>query len=106
MKAQPHGSKNPVVLYQEMWLQRWLRVSKLLSAATSQRFNGQVPVLEHETFSRTVLGTPRACTRSSSYLASSFVDCNQEGVRIYVQRFKGRGKHRPQRGGVNCKRRD
>ena len=28
----------------------------------------------------------------------SFVDCNQENVRIYIQRFKGRGEgRRPQR---------
>ena len=38
-----HASKNPIVLYQEMWLQRWLRVSKLLSAATSQQFNWSGP---------------------------------------------------------------
>ena len=38
-----HGSKNPIALYQEMWLQRWLRVSELLSAATSQRFNWSGP---------------------------------------------------------------
>ena len=38
IKAQPHGSKNSIVLYQEMWLRRWCRVSKLPSAATSQQF--------------------------------------------------------------------
>jgi len=40
---QPHGSKNPIVLYQEMWLQSWLHVSKLLSAATVQRFKWSGP---------------------------------------------------------------
>ena len=35
IQLQPHGSKNPIVLYQETCLQRWLHVSKLLSAATS-----------------------------------------------------------------------
>jgi len=30
-------------LYQEMWLQSRLHVSKLLSAATSQRFNWSGP---------------------------------------------------------------
>ena len=43
IQLQPHGSKNPIVLYQEMWLQRWLHVSKLLSAASSQRFNWSGP---------------------------------------------------------------
>jgi len=33
IQLQPHGSKNPIVLYEEMWLQRWLHVSKLFSAA-------------------------------------------------------------------------
>jgi len=41
--AQPHGSKHPIVLYQEMWLRKWRRVSKLPSAATSQRFNWSGP---------------------------------------------------------------
>ena len=39
IQLRPHGGKNHVVLYQEMWLQRRLHVSKLLSAATSQRFS-------------------------------------------------------------------
>jgi len=39
IQLQPHGGKNHIVLYQEMWLQSRLHVSKLLSAATSQRFN-------------------------------------------------------------------
>jgi len=39
IQLQPHGGKTHIVLYQEMWLQSWLHVSKLLSAATSQRFN-------------------------------------------------------------------
>ena len=43
IQLQPHGSKTPIVLYQEMWLQRWLHVSNLLSAATSQRFNWSGP---------------------------------------------------------------
>jgi len=43
IQLQPHGNKNPIVVYQEMWLQRWLHVSKLLSAATSQRFNWPDP---------------------------------------------------------------
>jgi len=43
IQLQPHGSKNPIVLYQEMWLQRWLHVSKPLSAATSQRFDWSDP---------------------------------------------------------------
>jgi len=25
IEAHPHGSKNPIVLYQEMWLRRWSR---------------------------------------------------------------------------------
>jgi len=36
IQLQPHGSKNPIVLYQEMWLQRWLHVSNLLPAAKSK----------------------------------------------------------------------
>jgi len=39
IQLQAHGSKNPNVLYQEMWL----HVSKLLSAATSQRLNWSGP---------------------------------------------------------------
>jgi len=39
IQLQPHGSKNPIVLYQEMWLQRWLHVRGL--------------------------GTPRTCTKYS-----------------------------------------
>jgi len=60
----PHGSKNPIVLYQEMWLQRWLHVSKMLLQPPRNGSTGQVPVLvrllEHETFYRSVLGKPRA----------------------------------------------
>jgi len=43
IQVQLHGSKNPIVVYQEIWLQRWLRVNKLLSAATSHRFNWSGP---------------------------------------------------------------
>jgi len=43
IQLQPHSSKNPIVLYKEMWLHRWLHVSKLLSAGTSQRFNWSGP---------------------------------------------------------------
>jgi len=39
IQLQPHGGKNHIVLYQEMWKERWLHVSKLFSATTSQRFN-------------------------------------------------------------------
>jgi len=60
IQVQLHGSKTPVVLYQEMWMQMWLRVNKLLSAAISHRFNFQVPVLKHETFSRKIEKVRRA----------------------------------------------
>jgi len=43
IQLQPHGGKNHIVLYQEMWLQSWLHFSKLLSAATSQQFNWSGP---------------------------------------------------------------
>ena len=39
IQLQPHGSKNPIVLYQEMWL----HVSNLLSAATSQQIDWSGP---------------------------------------------------------------
>ena len=39
IQLQPHGSKTPVIFYRGMWLQRWLHISKLLSATTSQQFN-------------------------------------------------------------------
>ena len=39
IQAQPRGSKNLIVLYQEMWLQKWRHVSKLPSAGPLQRFN-------------------------------------------------------------------
>jgi len=43
IQLQPYGGKNHIVLYQEMWLQSRLHVSKLLSAATSQRFKWSGP---------------------------------------------------------------
>ena len=42
-QLQPHGGENYIVFNQEMWLQSRLHVSKLLSAATSQRFNWSGP---------------------------------------------------------------
>jgi len=43
IQLQPYGGKTHIVLYQEMWLQSRLHVSKLLSAATSQRFKWSGP---------------------------------------------------------------
>jgi len=53
-----HGGKIPNVLYWEMKLQADLHVSSEHAAATSQQFNWSgPPLLDHETFSRTDLGT-------------------------------------------------
>jgi len=41
--VQPHGGKNPIVLYQEMWLQVFRHVSLQPTAATMQRFNWSGP---------------------------------------------------------------
>ena len=75
IQLQPHGGKNHIVLYQETWLRRRLHASKLLSAATSHGSTGEVPVLEHETFSRTVLGTPRVCCKVVA--ESSLLTCSR-----------------------------
>jgi len=37
IQVQPHGGKNPIVLYQEMWLQVFRHVSLQPTAATMQR---------------------------------------------------------------------
>jgi len=43
IQVQPHGGKNPIVLYQEMWLQVFRDVSLQPTAATMQRFNWSGP---------------------------------------------------------------
>jgi len=43
IQVQPHGGKNPIVLYQEMWLQVFRHVSLQPTAATMQRFNWSGP---------------------------------------------------------------
>jgi len=73
IQLQPHGGKHRIVLYQEMWLQRRLHVSKLLSAATSHGSTGEVPVLEHETFSRSLLNFLKDCPRNTSYMHEVFL---------------------------------
>jgi len=43
IQVQPHGGKNLIVLYQEMWLQVFRHVSLRPAAATMQRFNWSGP---------------------------------------------------------------
>jgi len=43
IQVQPQGGKNPIELYQEMWLQVFRHVSQQPTAATMQRFNWSGP---------------------------------------------------------------